>query len=347
MSIGRSILESISNNTIKEAEDTRKERKIPTGLKDEKTKDILNAVVGQLSDGIWENSPGMERYWRFAGGGDDSGNLVVYDGYERNPWYNPRQRGSGNPWFYSAFSNMSDEEVKRYFAHKIKQIVKEEGLEWKRDNTEHCSYLDYDSGVTVRDAYRVYDRLLGRVDRITESSMMSINDPDFEKTVLRDFQLFMEDKYNIATKRDLARALENVTEEDINEYFTDMFYEIFDEDDLESANAAEKIIRDRYYAVEELDESVDTARIDFKKLYDVYKNNPDDTYDYMEEEDISTLDLIDKLSELVEKNPNKIKEATKYIKGWKAAEDKEEYEEDHDNYADLDFIVWISELEEE
>ena len=89
MSIGRSILESISNSIIKEAEDTRKERKIPIGLKDEKTKDILNAVVGQLSDGIWENSPGMERYWRFASGGDDNGNLVVYNGYERNVRIHP------------------------------------------------------------------------------------------------------------------------------------------------------------------------------------------------------------------------------------------------------------------
>lgn len=254
MSIGRSILESISNSTIKEAEDTRKERKIPIGLKDEKTKDILNAVVGQLSDGIWENSPGMERYWRFASGADDNGNLVVYDGYERNPWYNPRQRGSGNPWFYSAFSKMSDEEVKRYFAHKIKQIVKEEGLEWSRDNTEHSDYLDYDSGVTVRDAYKVYDRLLGRIDRITEGIAMSKDDPNFKELVLRDFQLFMEDKYDIQNVQDLADVLEHVSNDDINEYFTDMFYEIADTEDLESANEAERIIRNEYYALEDIEE---------------------------------------------------------------------------------------------
>lgn len=347
MSIGRSILESISNSTIKEAEDTRKERKIPIGLKDEKTKDILNAVVGQLSDGIWENSPGMERYWRFTDGGDGKGNIIVYNGYERNPWYNPRQRGSGNPWFYSAFNDMDDDAVKRYFAHKIKQIVKEEGLEWKRDNTEPCTYLDYDSGVTVRDAYKVYDRLLGRIDRITEGVAMSKDDPNFKELVIRDFQLFMEDKYDIATKRDLARALENVTEDDINEYFTGMFYEIFDTEDLESANEAEKIIRDRYYAMEDIEEEGLTESIDFKELAAVLEKDPKSIYAYEEKHDISTLDLIDRLVYLVTKNPDKNKEATNFIKGFEAADDIEEYLNYKDNYNDINFIEWISELEEE
>ena len=242
--------ESIIRNLKESIDDYRTERKIPIGLNDEKTRDIINAVVGQLSDGIWENSPGMERYWRFMDGLDNNGNIIVYDGYERAPG----SYGSRSPWYYSAFTNKSDEEVKRYFAHKIKQIVKEEGLTWSRDNTEHSDYLDYDSGVTVRDAYKVYDRLLGRIDRITEGAVMSKDDPNFKELVLRDFQLFMEDKYNIATKRDLARVLEQVSEEDINEYFTDMFYDIFDEDDLESANEAEKIIRDKYYGIEDIEE---------------------------------------------------------------------------------------------
>ena len=150
---------------LNEADDTIKERKIPIGLNDEKSKEIINAVCGQLSDGIWENSPGMDKYWQFMGDLDDNGNLTVYNGYKRS--YNTM-----SPWCYSAFNDMDDTEVKKYYANKIKQIVKREGLDWDRNNTKQCDYLDYHSGVTVRDAYKVYDRLLGRIDRIVDSEKL-------------------------------------------------------------------------------------------------------------------------------------------------------------------------------
>ena len=152
--------------------ENKKERKIPFGLKDEKSQDVINGVVGQLSDGMWENSPGMERYWKFTDGTDGNGNIIVYDGYVSVDEYAGMNRYGtkryNTKWIYSAFSRMDDTAVKKYFATKIKQIVKEEGLEWNRNNTQPCEYLDYHSGVTVRDAYRVYDRLLGRADRITD-----------------------------------------------------------------------------------------------------------------------------------------------------------------------------------
>lgn len=157
--------------------ENKKERKIPFGLKDEKSQDVINGVVGQLSDGMWENSPGMERYWKFTDGTDGNGNIIVYDGYVSVDEYAGMNRYGGKKyntkWIYSAFSNMDDTAVKKYFAAKIKQIVKEEGLEWNRNNTQPCEYLDYRSGVTVRDAYRVYDRLLGRIDRITDEPPVS------------------------------------------------------------------------------------------------------------------------------------------------------------------------------
>lgn len=157
--------------------ENKTERKIPFGLKDEKSQDVINSVVGQLSDGIWENSPGMERYWKFTDGTDGKGNIIVYNGYVSEDQYAGMNRYGTNKyntkWIYSAFSNMDDTAVKKYFAAKIKQIVKEEGLEWNRNNTQPCEYLNYRSGVTVRDAYRVYDRLLGRVDRITDEPSVS------------------------------------------------------------------------------------------------------------------------------------------------------------------------------
>ena len=64
------------------------------------------------------------------------------------------------------FHNKTEAELKKWYAQKIKQIVKEEGLTWDRNNTEISNYLNYRAGVTVQDAYRVYDKLLGRKDRI-------------------------------------------------------------------------------------------------------------------------------------------------------------------------------------
>lgn len=125
---------------------------IKTGLTDDKAYDVLCSVIGQLSDGIWENSRGMERYWQYADI-EREGSEVVIKVYR--------------DVYQSGYNGKSDEDVKKYFATKIKQIVKEEGLVWDRNNTESCSYLDYHSGVTVQDAYRVYDKLLGRKDRIS------------------------------------------------------------------------------------------------------------------------------------------------------------------------------------
>lgn len=125
---------------------------ITTGLTDDKAEDILKGVIGQVSDGIWENSNGMERYWAHLDISRDGSEVVIH--VDRDSWM-------------SAFRDKTDDQVKKYFATKIKQIVKEEGLVWDRNNTENCNYLDYHSGVTVQDAYRVYDKLLGRKDRIS------------------------------------------------------------------------------------------------------------------------------------------------------------------------------------
>lgn len=125
---------------------------IKTGFSDPQTKDILDAVIGQLSDGMWEENPRMEKFWNNMDV-DANGNIKV-----------------NNDAYDSGFYGKNETEIKKWIATKIKQIVKEEGLEWSRDNTENCSYLDYGSGVTVQDAYRVYDRLLGRKDYIIKES---------------------------------------------------------------------------------------------------------------------------------------------------------------------------------
>lgn len=77
-------------------------------------------------------------------------------------------------------------------------------------------------------------------------SIPSMKDKDFNETVLRDFRLFLMDKYGDELYKD-------VTDEDVNEYFTGMFYDIWDNDDLDSANAAEDIIRAEYHLSDKSD----------------------------------------------------------------------------------------------
>ena len=219
---------------------------VKTGLSasDKKAKEILNSVIGQMSDGIWENSPGYSRYWKNIDIGEEDGEIVIYGGISY-----------GSPFidYRSSTGVKDDSAVRKFMAHKIKQIVKIEAddgnsdIVWKRDCETPLSYMGYDETITVRDCYRVYDKLLGRIDRITEGSIPNMRDENFADYVLRDFRLFLMDRYDDELYRD-------VTEDDVNDYFTGMFFEIMDYDDLDSANAAEDIIRAEYHISDNTDD---------------------------------------------------------------------------------------------
>lgn len=120
---------------------------------------FVGNVIGQLSDGYWENSPAMEKYWMFADATKDG--LRIAKEYRTWPYgYNYRS----TPRF-NGFVNKSDDEIKKWFAQKIKQLVKieqqdnpSEKLEWKRDNQTPLDYMDG----TVAEAYKAYDELMGR-----------------------------------------------------------------------------------------------------------------------------------------------------------------------------------------
>lgn len=150
---------------------------IDTGLSDKKAEEILNSVIGQLSDGIWENSRGMERYWQYADIETRGSEIYIAVNTED---------------YYSGFRGKTEDQIKKYFATKIKQIIKEEGLDWNRNNTDVSTFLDRGSGVTVQDAYRVYDKLLGRKDRITIEESYNID--GFENSeALQEFFQNLED----------------------------------------------------------------------------------------------------------------------------------------------------------
>lgn len=128
---------------------------------DRKSFEILESVIGQLSDGIWENSPSMGKYWKNLHIDTRDGNIII------NETYN------------SPFRWDDQKKVLEFFANKVKQIIKTEiedgrsDLEWKRDCTGVSDYLGYKEQITVRDAYKVYDQLKGRKPRIKEGKKLS------------------------------------------------------------------------------------------------------------------------------------------------------------------------------
>lgn len=117
---------------------------INTGIQaNSKFMDILSSVIGQMSDGIWENTRSMEKYWK---------SLRFEKGNDGNIWLEDRQGVCGN--------------VEEFFANKIKQIIKIEiddgnsQLEWNRTCGAVPSYMH--GNVTVGDCYQLYELLKGR-----------------------------------------------------------------------------------------------------------------------------------------------------------------------------------------
>ena len=144
-------------------------RVIKTGFFTKKAYEVLSSVFGQLSDGRWENSPAMNGYWEFGDAQQlPSGEVVIEISNESfkfdNCGYRPKN-------LQNKFYGKSDEDIKKWLAHKVKYLAQ---LEFK-DNNEHprwdrtnvsdtTVYLSYDETITVADCYLVYEMLLGRTN---------------------------------------------------------------------------------------------------------------------------------------------------------------------------------------
>lgn len=88
-------------------------RIVTTNLPNEKKyREILASVIGQMSDGIWENSSKYNGYWNYAECNSDSVDIIV-----NTNWYS-RNTKAKNPYV-----TMSDKEIKNFFANKVKQIA--------------------------------------------------------------------------------------------------------------------------------------------------------------------------------------------------------------------------------
>jgi len=117
---------------------------IETMLKGQKNLDVLNTVIGQLSDGIWENSRVMEKYWK---------NLKIETSCNGEILIITKP--------FSPFESRS--QVREFFAKKLKAIVKKEkewsnpDIQWNRNCNIKLSYFHGETSVS--DVYEVYELL--------------------------------------------------------------------------------------------------------------------------------------------------------------------------------------------
>ena len=141
-------------------------RRINTPFYGVRAFEILDSVHGQLSDGMWENSPAMEHYWRFINVEKVGRELAfVVDGTQ-GEWEAGSRPGNNHfteNYFMTKLGGNADA-IKQFMAKKLKAIAKEEikdeqnQLGWYRNNEMESGYL----AGTISDVYFVYETLLGR-----------------------------------------------------------------------------------------------------------------------------------------------------------------------------------------
>lgn len=142
---------------------------INTGLTDSASLNVLKSTLGQLSDGIWENSRVAEQYWPFADAEMIDGNvcLVIKKAAVKETGYNCRHRyTNGFFWKYG----MGTVQIKNYFARKIQAVVRENAKDYPEAGikcTAKCEvaldymsdYDNYDNEIRACDAHKVYKAL--------------------------------------------------------------------------------------------------------------------------------------------------------------------------------------------
>lgn len=144
------------------------ERIVNTHIKaTQRNLDIMRSVIGQMSDGIWENATCLNGYWAFANIVELDNSLIgIAVDATSGKWAYDYSRFLKNRWW-----RMSDAQILKFFANKIKQIADIEISDchydkkstWAYNNNEVSDYLDYDSGVTFGDAFILKRTLMAEV----------------------------------------------------------------------------------------------------------------------------------------------------------------------------------------
>lgn len=166
--------------------EVKKTRKINTNVDATKVNmDIFESITGQISDGIWENSNGMESYWQDIEFEEENGKVIVAIDPRREISYTTKVYKARYyhdwvtvmRWRNNRYHNMTDKQVMNFLKNKIRQIVKIEDLNnkemsewpaedfhkhfylretvkqparedfsWRKDNKTYCNYIDAEVG---------------------------------------------------------------------------------------------------------------------------------------------------------------------------------------------------------
>jgi len=146
-------------------------RYINTGLKGQVALSVLNSVMGQLSDGIWENSPNMTSYWKDLRIANDN-NFIVFVVQEHDRYDKYMKR-----YYKNYYRDMTDIEILKFWLRKIKAIFSVElkyypdrGLKWSVDCKEVLRY--YNDNLMVSDVFTVYTELKENIKKIEAKQVL-------------------------------------------------------------------------------------------------------------------------------------------------------------------------------
>lgn len=119
-------------------------------------KQVLLNVIGQLSDGMWENSRAMEHYWLFVRIEENSnGDVCIMISRDEFSDYHKNNK----------LKHMNPEQIREWFAKKARQIVNQESKDYpnrgikcnsKCDVTLNYMYNHEDSNIKIKasDVYK-------------------------------------------------------------------------------------------------------------------------------------------------------------------------------------------------
>ena len=150
------------------AKDYSNYMKIETGLTDNLSLNVLKSTIGQLSDGIWENSNVANHYWEFAEAEIIDNKVCLMIKKDTFDYHGGQWCPTEN--YFKTRLNMDPSAIKKYFANKVRAVVRQEAKDYPeagiKCNAKCDVKLDYmicydnrDNHIKASDAYKVYKAL--------------------------------------------------------------------------------------------------------------------------------------------------------------------------------------------
>lgn len=147
-------------------------RIINTGLSSDKALSVLNSVIGQLSDGIWENSSNTESYWKDLSIERYNDTTIVFhvSRYDRYDSYTRK-------YYKNYYKGKSDIDILKFWLRKIKAVFLTEqkyypqrDLYWSKNCNEVLRY--FHDNLTVSDVYVVYNEFKSYIKKVEAKQIL-------------------------------------------------------------------------------------------------------------------------------------------------------------------------------